>query len=543
MANNSIYQFERPTNEPGRGFMPGSPEKTALKDELARQQAGVERIPLIIGGKPVYTEKTVPVVLPHDHHHVIAELSIAGPEELAAAIKAAMDAKEAWEALSTEHRLAIFEKAAALVAGPWRNRIVASNMLGQSKVVRQAEGESACALADFLRFGVADARRIYADQPMRPGFTEMNRVVYRPLEGFVVAVAPFNFTSISCNLACAPALCGNVVLWKPSTTAALASWRFMQVLMEAGLPAGVINFIPCRGDALQNCVLASPDFAGFHFTGSTQVFSDVWRFVGEHIDAYKTYPRLVGETGGKDFVFAHPSADIDALVACLALSPFEYQGQKCSAASRAYVPKSIWPKVREKLLAAVATLKVGDPCDFRNMLGAVIDERAYRRCADAIDAARDAEDATLLCGGHDDDRGWFIYPAVIETGNPHYDTMERELFGPVLTVYPYDDDKLDETLALCDASEYGLTGSIYCEGREELARLEWVLRNAAGNLYLNDKPSGSAVGQQPFGGARRSGTNDKAGTALNLHRWMSPCAVKEAYAPSPAITYPHMTEE
>lgn len=544
MAYNSFIKIDQPANEPAKSYLPGSPERASLKAELARQADEVVKIPLVINGEEVWTDTTVPVVMPHDHDHVIAEVCLAGEAEIRAAVKAAMDAKPAWEALPTEQRLSIFMKAAALASGPWRDRLNASTMLGQSKTVWQAEIDAGCELSDFLRFNVHNAYEIYGEQSMTVGTNEWNRIVWRPLEGFVVAISPFNFTSIGCGLSTAPAIAGNTVLWKPSTTAVLSSWYFYQVLEAAGLPAGVINFLPCRGTDLSAYALSDKDFGGFHFTGSTKVFKQVWKTVGDNIFTYRSYPRLVGETGGKDFVFAHPTADVEALVTGITRAAFEYQGQKCSACSRAYIPASLWPLVKERLLEEVAKLKVGDVADFRTMLGAVIDQKAFDRITAAIDAARASEDADVLCGGYDGSKGWFVEPTIIQAKTPDYDTMLRELFGPVLTVYVYDDDKLEETLDHCaNAAEYALTGSIYAEDREAVAHMEWVLRQAAGNFYINEKPTGATVGQQPFGGARGSGTNDKAGTTGNMRRWMSPCSIKEVFVPGTEVSYPYMSEE
>ena len=544
MAYNSFIKIDQPANEPAKSYLPGSPERASLKAELARQADEVVKIPLVINGKEVWTDTTVPVVMPHDHDHVIAEVCLAGEAEIRAAVKAAMDAKPAWEALPTEQRLSIFMKAAALASGPWRDRLNASTMLGQSKTVWQAEIDAGCELSDFLRFNVYNAYKIYNDQSMTVGTNEWNRIVWRPLEGFVVAISPFNFTSIGCGLSCAPAIAGNTVLWKPATTASLSAWYFFQVLRAAGLPDGVINFLPCHGTDLSRYALDDKDFGGFHFTGSTRVFADVWKQVGENISKYRSYPRLVGETGGKDFVFAHPSADVEAVVTGITRAAFEYQGQKCSACSRAYIPKSLWPCVKERLLEEAAKLKVGDVTDFRTMLGAVIDQKAFDRISAAIDAARESTDAEVLCGGYDGSKGWFVQPTIIEAKTPTYDTMTREIFGPVLTVYAYEDADLEEMLKVCnDSTAYALTGSIYAEDRTAVAHMEWALRNSAGNFYINEKPTGATVGQQPFGGARGSGTNDKAGTTSNMHRWMSPCSIKEVFVPGTEVSYPYMSEE
>ncbi|MBQ3551916.1 MAG: L-glutamate gamma-semialdehyde dehydrogenase [Clostridia bacterium] len=541
--SNAYFIIPTPYNEPIKSYLPGSPERISLKAELKEQASKVVTIPLIIGGKEIYTDSYAEVVMPHDHQHVLARYCIAGEKELKMAVDAALAAKESWEALPFEHRASIFLKAADLLAGPWRNKINAATMLGQSKTVFQAEIDSACELCDFFRFNTYFASEIYQQQPQSTKGI-WNRSVYRPLDGFVMAISPFNFTSIGGNLCTAPALMGNVVLWKPASTAVLSNYYVMQMLMEAGLPAGVINFIPSRGYEVSEHVLTHPMLAGFHFTGSTDVFSGVWTTVGNNIKRYASYPRLVGETGGKDFIFAHNSANVDALVAAMVRGAFEYQGQKCSAASRAFIPASIWEEVKVKLLSITATLKQGDVCDFSTFLSAVIDKKSFDTITKYIDLANTSNDAELLCGGYDGSKGYFVKPTVIQALTPDFDTMKVELFGPVLTVYVYDDDKLAETLDICDkATAYALTGAIFAQDRHIIAELEHALRNAAGNFYINDKPTGAVVGQQPFGGARASGTNDKAGSILNLYRWVSPRTIKENFVPIYDITYPYMSEE
>ena len=541
--SNAYFKIEMPGNEPVKSYLPGSKERESLKKELGKQASEVVKIPMIIGGKEVWTDRTEKVVMPHDHQHVLAEYSVGGEKELKLAIKAAMEAKSEWENMPTEQRLAIFLKAADLLAGPWRDKLNAATMLGQSKTVFQAEIDSACELADFLRFNVYYAQQIYSEQPNNvPGV--WNRCEYRPLDGFVTAISPFNFTSIGGNLSTAPAIVGNVVLWKPASTAILSNYYFMKLLMEAGLPAGVINFIPCRGSDASRYVLSDPDLAGFHFTGSTAVFSGVWSMIGTNIKTYKAYPRLVGETGGKDFIFAHNSAAIKPLVAAMVRGAYEFQGQKCSAASRAFIPASIWPEVKEQLLTEIEKLKIGDIRDFTNFMGAVIDENAFRTISGYIDYAKQSPDAEVLCGGYDGSKGWFIYPTVIQAKTPDFKTMVEEIFGPVLSVYVYDDDKFDETLKVCDtASPYALTGAIFANDRQIIAKMEKALDGTAGNFYINDKPTGAVIGQQPFGGARGSGTNDKAGSKLNLNRWISPRIIKENFVPSDEITYPFMDEK
>jgi len=540
--NNAFFSVDKPSNEPVCGYAPGTPQRASLKAELAKQSDGLVEIPLIIGGREVWTEKRDRCVMPHNHGHVLAEYCVAGKEELLLAVEAAMEARRIWSSLPWEQRAAIFLKAAELLAGPWRDRLNAATMLGQSKTAYQAEIDSACELIDFLRFNVYFAQEIYKQQPNNmPGV--WNRMEYRPLDGFVVAISPFNFTSIGGNLCTAPAIMGNVVLWKPASTAILSNYYFMRLLEEAGLPSGVINFTPCRGVDVSQYVLTDPRLAGFHFTGSTEVFSGVWSLIGKNIKVYTNYPRLVGETGGKDFVFAHPSADVDALVAALVRGAYEYQGQKCSAASRAYIPRSLWKDCKTKILAAIDSIQVGDISDFTHFMGAVIDNKAFSTISGYIDYARQSPDAEVLAGGYDGSEGYFIKPTLIEARNPGFKTMAEEIFGPVLTVYVYEDAELEETLRLCDeSSPYALTGSVFANDRHAIQHIQDALSHAAGNFYINDKPTGAVIGQQPFGGARASGTNDKAGSPLNLHRWVSPRVIKEAFLPGRDIDYPFMME-
>ena len=539
--SNGYFKVEMPKNEPVKAYLPGSPERASLKKELERQSAQVVQVPMIIGGKEVWTERKTKAVMPHDHAHVIAEAASGGEKELKDAIAAALAARKAWTEMPMEHRVSIFLKAADLIAGPMRDKVNAATMLGQSKTAYQAEIDT-CELIDFLRFNVYYLQQIYDRQPNNTP-NVWNRIEYRPLEGFVTAISPFNFTSIGANLPTAPAIAGNVVLWKPATTAVLSNYYVMQVLMAAGLPAGVINFVPSRGSDMSKYVLSDPNLAGFHFTGSTEVFSGVYSLVGENIKKYKTYPRLVGETGGKDFIFAHNSADVPGLVAALSRASYEYQGQKCSAASRAFVPASIWPQVKEGMLAEIEKIKIGDITDFRNLMGAVIDASAFKTNKEYIDYAKASEDAEVICGGYDDSKGYFIYPTLIEAKKPDFKTMVEEIFGPVMTVYVYPDDKLDETLASCDtATSYGLSGAIFADDREAIVKMEDALKGTAGNFYINDKPTGAVIGQQPFGGARASGTNDKAGSEINMYRWLSPRTIKELRVPCLDVTYPYMVE-
>lgn len=539
--SNGYFKVEMPKNEPVKAYLPGSPERASLKKELERQSAQVVQVPMIIGDKEVWTERKTKAVMPHDHAHVIAEAASGGEKELKDAIAAALAARKAWTEMPMEHRVSIFLKAADLIAGPMRYKVNAATMLGQSKTVYQAEIDT-CELIDFLRFNVYYLQQIYDRQPNNTP-NVWNRIEYRPLEGFVTAISPFNFTSIGANLPTAPAIAGNVVLWKPATTAVLSNYYVMQALMAAGLPAGVINFVPSRGSDMSKYVLSDPNLAGFHFTGSTEVFSGVYSLVGENIKKYKTYPRLVGETGGKDFIFAHNSADVPGLVAALTRASYEYQGQKCSAASRAFVPASIWPQVKEGMLAEIEKIKIGDITDFRNLMGAVIDASAFKTNKEYIDYAKASEDADVICGGYDDSKGYFIYPTLIEAKKPDFKTMVEEIFGPVMTVYVYPDDKLDETLASCDtATSYGLSGAIFADDREAIVKMEDALKGTAGNFYINDKPTGAVIGQQPFGGARASGTNDKAGSEINMYRWLSPRTIKELRVPCLDVTYPYMVE-
>lgn len=540
--NNAFFRIDQPDNEPVNSYAPGTAARASLKRELERQREACLDIPLLIGGREVFTEKKDVCVMPHDHAHVLARYSVAGEQELRMAMQAAREAHATWAAMPWEQRASIFLKAADLLAGPWRDRINAATMLGQSKTAHQAEIDAACELIDFLRFNVYFTQEIYRQQPNNvPGV--WNRMEYRPLDGFVVAISPFNFTSIGGNLCTAPAIMGNTVLWKPASTAILSNYYFIQLLLEAGLPAGVINFIPCRGTDISRYVLTDEHLAGFHFTGSTAVFSGVWSLVGENIRTYRNYPRLVGETGGKDFVFAHPTAQLDALVPALVRGAYEYQGQKCSAASRAYIPESLWPACKERLLSEIAALKVGDICDFTNFLGAVIDRKAFDSIKAYIDDAEKSPDAEVLAGGYDDSVGYFIHPTLIQAHSPDFKTMVEEIFGPVLTVYVYKDSELDETLRHCDsASPYALTGAVFAKDRRAILHMQEALSGAAGNFYVNDKPTGAVIGQQPFGGARASGTNDKAGSMLNMYRWASPRVIKENFVPPQDITYPFMAE-
>ncbi|MDC6169267.1 L-glutamate gamma-semialdehyde dehydrogenase [Paucibacter sp. XJ19-41] len=531
----------RAVNETVLGYAPGSAERAALQAELLTQSRQMQDIPLVIGGREIRTSARVEIRSPHDHGQCLAQVAQAGESQTREAIAAAAAAQRDWSQWSLEERSRVFLKAADLLAGPWRQRLNAATMLGQSKTAQQAEIDAACELIDFLRFNVQFAHEIAAMQPVStPGLR--NSSDYRPLEGFVYAVTPFNFTAIGGNLATAPALMGNTVLWKPSATAALSNYLFLQLLEEAGLPPGVINFLPGDAQQISAVALASEQFAGLHFTGSTAVFDQLWLQTAQNLPNYRAYPRLVGETGGKDFVLAHASADVEALAVALLRGAYEYQGQKCSAASRAYIPASLWPRVKERLLDLIASVRVGDVSNFGNFMGAVIDRRAFERVTAAIDAARDDAQAKVLSPGRADDRvGFFIPPTLIQVLDAGHRLMSTELFGPVLAVHVYADAQWDEVLQLVDrTSPYALTGAVFAQERGALVQAAQVLRQAAGNFYLNDKPTGAVVGQQPFGGARRSGTNDKAGSALNLLRWTSPRTVKETFVPALDHRYPHM---
>ncbi|RMF70705.1 MAG: L-glutamate gamma-semialdehyde dehydrogenase [Acidobacteria bacterium] len=541
---NGVYRIPRPKNEPVLGYAPGSPERAAIRRRLDAMRAETLEIPCVIGDREVRTGRILEQVLPHDHGHVLARCHQAGPAEVKAAVEAAREAWQTWSRTPWEARAAIFLKAAELLAGPWRDDVNAATMLGQSKTVHQAEIDAACELIDFWRFNPWYMQRIYEDQPdSAPG--TWNVVEYRPLEGFVLAITPFNFTSIGGNLPTSPAMMGNTVIWKPARTATASNWLVFRVLREAGLPPGVINFLPGPGSVIGPALLPHPELAGVHFTGSTEVFQGIWETVGTSIRKYRSYPRLVGETGGKDFVFVHASADPEEVAAALIRGAFEYQGQKCSAASRAYVPRSLWPKIRRALKEQLAEVKVGDPTEFTNFMGAVIDEAAFRKITGAIASARRSPDATIVWGGGSDRRtGWFIEPTVIEFKDPTHRVMREELFGPVLGVHVYADSKLDRALELCDTgSPYGLTGSVFARDRQAILAIANRLRHTAGNFYINDKPTGAIVGQQPFGGSRASGTNDKAGSAMNLLRWTTARAIKETFVPPRHFGYPFLAPD
>ncbi len=527
-------------NEPVLSYAPGTPERKSLKAKIAEMNSMEVDLPMVIGGKDVFTDRKVRMFPPHDIEHTLGFYNQGDASHVEMAIDAALAAKADWANLAWQHRASIFLKAADLLAGPYRDKINAATMLGQSKNAFQAEIDAACELADFFRFGVQVMTDIYKIQPeSASGMWNYNE--FRPLEGFVYALTPFNFTSIAGNLPAAPALMGNVVVWKPSKTAVYSAGVIMEIFREAGLPDGVINLVFASGPVAANSVLTHPDFAGIHFTGSTGVFQSIWKTIGDNIFKYKSYPRIVGETGGKDFIFADNSADVHGLAIAMLRGAFEYQGQKCSAASRAYIPESIWPDVQEKLGKELATVKMGPPEDFTNFVNAVIDEESFDKLKGFIDRAREDDDAEVIFGGNcDKSKGYFIEPTVILAKNPKYVTMEEELFGPVLTVYVYEDEKMDETLNILDSTSiYALTGAVISQNRYNIEKITKRLENCAGNFYINDKPTGAVVGQQPFGGARGSGTDDKAGSIFNLLRWTSIRTIKETFVMPKNYTYPN----
>ncbi len=542
--SNAYFKLPVPINEPILNYAPGSPEKSDLKNKLAELQSKEIEIPLIIGGEEIRSGKTADILVPHNLSKKLGVYHKAGEKEVKMAIKSALEARKTWAEMPWEHRASIFHKAAELLSGPWRSTINAATMLGQSKTAYQAEIDSACELIDFWRFNTHYMTQLMGEQPYSPKGM-WNRLEYRPLEGFVFAVTPFNFTSIAGNLPTAPAIVGNVILWKPASSAVYSAYYLMKLWEEAGLPKGVINFIPGSGSQVGDPVMASPDLAGVHFTGSTAVFQGMWKTIGDNIQNSKYYPRIVGETGGKDFIFAHNSADVDALVVAAIRGAFEYQGQKCSAASRMYIPKSIWGEFKKKYTAEVSKIKMGDVEDFTNFMAAVIDKGAYESIKSYIDFANDSKDAEIITGGKcDSSKGYFIEPTTIVTTDPGFKSMREEIFGPVLTIYVYDDNKFDETLELCDnTSPYALTGAIWSQDRNVLVKMSDKLRNAAGNFYINDKPTAAVVGQQPFGGGRASGTNDKAGSAMNILRWMTVRSIKETFVPPKDWKYPFMNEK
>ena len=537
-----IPRVPTPQNDYNRSYLPGSPERAALKARLKQMASEKADIPVIIGGKEIRTGQIQQAVMPHNHAHVLADWHMAEPDHVAAAIAAAQAAGREWASWSWHERAAVFLRAAELLNTTWRATLNAATMLGQSKTVFQSEIDAAAESVDFWRFNAHFAQELYGEQPLSTP-AAWNMVEYRPLEGFVFAVTPFNFTSIAANLPTAPALLGNTVVWKPASTAVLSGYYLMRLLEAAGLPAGVINFVPGDAAMISSTVLASPDLAGVHFTGSTAVFNEMWHKVGANAGNYRAYPRLVGETGGKDFILAHASADPQALAVAIARGGFEFQGQKCSACSRIYVPASLWADVRDRVVAMMRQMRIGDVADFRTFCGAVIDRKALTRISGYLDDAR--RNATILQGaGAHDEVGFFVEPTLVETKDPSYRLMREEIFGPVVTAYVYPDSGWDEVLRIVDTSTpYALTGSVFATERAAVRQAMSALRNAAGNFYVNDKPTGAVVGQQPFGGARGSGTNDKAGSKINLLRWVSARTVKETFVPPTDYTYPYMSEE
>jgi 1-pyrroline-5-carboxylate dehydrogenase len=539
---NGIRRVPPPVNDPIRSYAPGSAERASLKARLDAMAGERIEVPLIIGGEEVKTSDVAQAVMPHDHGHVLADWHRASKEHVLQAIEAAAEARHEWARWPWEERAAVFLKAAELLATSWRDTLNAATMLGQSKTAFQAEIDAACELVDFWRFNPHYAQELYGEQPLSSA-AMWNQVDYRPLEGFVFALTPFNFASIAGNLPTSPALMGNTVVWKPASAAIPCAWYIMKLLEAAGLPPGVINFVPGRGAEVAEVVLTHRDLAGVHFTGSTAVFNSMWETIGKNMSAYRSYPRIVGETGGKDFIVAHPSADPQAFAVAVIRGGYEYQGQKCSAASRIYVPKSLWKDIRDRIVSMIGEIRMGDPRDFRSFMCAVIDKKAFEGISSYLEDAK--KNATIVAGGGTDaKRGYFIEPTLVQTEDPSYRLLCEEIFGPVVTAYVYDDDRWEETLRLVDeTSPYALTGAVFSRDREGLRQAAATLRGAAGNFYMNDKPTAAVVGQQPFGGARGSGTNDKAGSKMNLMRWVSARTVKETFNPPQDFGYPFMGEE
>jgi 1-pyrroline-5-carboxylate dehydrogenase len=538
-----FYKVPKAINEPVKSYAPNSPEKTAVLAAYQKMWNETIDVPMFIGSQQIHTGNTKTMSAPHDHQHIVGTYHLAEKKHIESAIAAALEARKKWANMPWEHRAAIFLKAAELIAGPYRARINAATMIAQSKTIFQAEIDASCELIDFLRYNVEFMTQIYNDQPKSVSDV-WNKVEYRPLEGFIYAITPFNFTAIAANLPASAALMGNTVVWKPSDSQVFSAKIIIDVFKEAGVPDGVINVVFGDPVMITDTVLASPDFAGVHYTGSTFVFKEIWRKIGNNIHTYKTYPKIVGETGGKDFIIAHPSANVKQVVTGITRGAFEFQGQKCSAASRAYIPQSLWPAVKAQLITDVNSMKMGSPEDFGNFITAVIHEGSFNKLASFIDQAKKDSDAEIILGGnYDKSKGYFIEPTVIVTTNPKYTTMETELFGPVMTIYVYEDAQWEETLALVDAtSEYALTGAIFSQDRYATIEATNALQNAAGNFYINDKPTGAVVGMQPFGGARASGTNDKAGSMQNLLRWVSPRTIKETFITPEDYRYPFLGE-
>jgi 1-pyrroline-5-carboxylate dehydrogenase len=543
MSAPGIFTPPTPVNEPVKSYAPGSPERAELKAKLREMEDERLRIPMVIGGKDVYTDETFEAVMPHRKSHVLADVPKGGQEHVQQAIEAARDAHDEWSRMPWHERAAIFLRASELLAGPWRSTLNAATMLNQSKTAHQAEIDAVCEMVDFWRFNAEYVVRIYSEQPYSPTGI-WNRMEYRPLEGFVFAVSPFNFTCIGGNLSSSPALMGNTIVWKPASTAALSAYYLMRVMQAAGLPDGVVNLVYGSGSAIGNPALASPELAGIHFTGSTAVFNGMWETVGKNIDSYRGYPRIVGETGGKDFILAHPSAEAEAVATAVVRGSFEYQGQKCSAASRLYVPSNLWPEVKERLVSDVGSIRMGDVADFGNFMGAVIDSSAFETHSGAIAEAREAGAEILAGGSTDDSEGYFVQPTVIATEDPGFRLLRDELFGPIVTTYVYDEKRWDDTLELVDeTAPYALTGAVFATERAAIDDAQSKLRYSAGNFYVNDKPTGAVVGQQPFGGSRASGTNDKAGSMWNLIRWVSPRTIKETFLPPTDYRYPFLNSD
>ncbi len=541
--NNSINIFPLPNNEPILSYLKKSPEREALDNELKRQSSEVIEIPLIIGGKEIYTGDTSKIVMPHKHSHTLAIYHKAGEKEIKMAIEAAKEAHKIWSEQNWATRASILLKVAELLATKYRATIIAATMLGQSKNIYQAEIDAACETIDFLRFNISFASEIYRTQPIS-SFNQLNRMEYRALEGFVFSVSPFNFTAIASNLNMAPVMMGNTTIWKPASTSVLSNYYLMKIFIEAGLPEGVVNFLPGSGALIGKHVLDSADLAGIHFTGSNNTFNSLWREIGERLGKYKSYPRLVGETGGKDFIFVHPSAKPREVAVAAFAGAFEYQGQKCSAASRMYIPSSLWKEIKREMIEISESVKMGDVRDHDNFINAVIDEASFDNIASYIDYAKESFEADIIFGGtYDKSEGYFVTPTLIKTTNPHFKSMEEEIFGPVLTAYVYEDSEIDKAIELCDnTSPYGLTGAVFGQNRLAIVDICTKLRYAAGNFYINDKPTGAVVGKQPFGGSRGSGTNDKAGGEFNLVRWISPRTIKETFIPATDIFYGYMKQ-
>lgn len=539
--SNSIYRVPPAVNEPISSFAPGTPERTSLKAKLDEMSSEKFDIPIIINGQEIRTGNTSDCIMPHNHQHILGHYHKAGSKEIQMAINASLASRIEWSEMPWQSRIAIFKKMAALLQGPYRDIINAATMLSQSKNAFQAEIDAACELIDFFNFNCEYVQQIYAEQPPHSPDGMWNQVEYRGLEGFVFAVTPFNFTSIAANLPAAPALMGNSVIWKPASSSVYSGYFLMKLFKEAGLPNGVINFVPGSGAQVGDPVLESEHLAGIHFTGSTAVFQGMWKKVGENIHKYKTYPRIVGETGGKDFILAHKSSDVKGLATAMVRGAYEYQGQKCSAASRCYIPENLWEDVKAEFLAQVATIKMGDVNDFSNFMNAVIDEAAFDNIIGYIDYTKNANDANIICGGgYDKSKGYFIEPTAIVTTDPHFKSMEEEIFGPILTIYVYNDSWKDICKIVDNTSEYALTGAIFSKCRKAINTAHKLLIHSAGNFYINDKPTGAVVGQQPFGGSRASGTNDKAGSAANLMRWVSQRTIKETFVAPKHYSYPFL---